>query len=144
MNQNRQIKTTLRFRQWSRKGYAAFASLGQCVTIGQLRKNITERALTKQTEPTLVSDSKKQHGAYATEELLISIGAEPDLAELLLWKGLQKEKTAICQPQGSLLQNTNRGIDALSASCNFIYSSLEGMKCKAHSSHQYLLYTPTL
>ena len=32
----------IRFRQWSRKAYAIFATLGLCVTIGQLRKNITE------------------------------------------------------------------------------------------------------
>lgn len=41
----------VRFRQWSRKGYAAFASIGICVTIGRLRKNVTERALRKQSSP---------------------------------------------------------------------------------------------
>ncbi|WP_455587247.1 adenosylmethionine--8-amino-7-oxononanoate transaminase [Bacteroides sp.] len=38
----------IRFYQWSRKGYAAFASLGHHVTIGQLHLNVTERSLTKQ------------------------------------------------------------------------------------------------
>ena len=41
----------IRFRQWSRKAYAIFATLGLCVTIGQLRKNITECALCKQQTP---------------------------------------------------------------------------------------------
>ena len=41
----------IRFRQWSRKAYAIFATLGLCVTIGQLRKNVTECALSKQQTP---------------------------------------------------------------------------------------------
>ena len=35
-------RTTLRFRKWSRKAYAAFASLGRCVTIGCLPKSVAE------------------------------------------------------------------------------------------------------
>lgn len=42
------LHPTARFRYWSRKGYAAFASLGRQVTIGCLRKNVTECALKKQ------------------------------------------------------------------------------------------------
>lgn len=38
----------IRFCQWSRKGYAAFASLGRQVTIGQLHLNVQERSLSKQ------------------------------------------------------------------------------------------------
>ncbi|WP_455592971.1 hypothetical protein [Bacteroides sp.] len=45
------FRHTIRFRYWIRKGYAAFASIGICVTIGQLRKNVTERALRKQLSP---------------------------------------------------------------------------------------------
>ena len=41
-------KPVVRFRCWSRKGYAAFASLGRQVTIGQLHLNVTERSLSKQ------------------------------------------------------------------------------------------------
>lgn len=41
-------KPAIRFRCWSRKGYAAFASLGHQVTIGQLHLNVTERSLAKQ------------------------------------------------------------------------------------------------
>lgn len=39
---------TLRFRRWSRKHYAAFASLGRVVTIGVLPKAVTECSLKKQ------------------------------------------------------------------------------------------------
>lgn len=33
----------IRFKRWSRKGYAAFISVQQAVTIGQLRANVSER-----------------------------------------------------------------------------------------------------
>ena len=39
---------TIRFRRWSRKAYAAFASIGRCVTIGCLRKNVADSSLRKQ------------------------------------------------------------------------------------------------
>lgn len=35
--------SSLRFRRWSRKGYAAFASVRRAVTIGRLTSNIIER-----------------------------------------------------------------------------------------------------
>ncbi|MEL5896222.1 hypothetical protein AAE250_22365 [Bacteroides sp. GD17] len=39
---------TIRFRRWSRKAYAAFASIGRCVTIGSLRKSVADSSLSKQ------------------------------------------------------------------------------------------------
>lgn len=49
MNKNTSSATTvLRFRRWSRKAYAAFASIGRQVTIGCLRKNVADSALRKQ------------------------------------------------------------------------------------------------
>ena len=49
MKTNRPIhRPAIRFHCWSRKGYAAFASLGHQVTIGQLHLNVTERSLAKQ------------------------------------------------------------------------------------------------
>lgn len=38
----------IRFRRWSRKGYAMFCSLGKCVTIGNLKKGIADASLNKQ------------------------------------------------------------------------------------------------
>ena len=38
----------LRFRQWNRRRYAAFASIGRCVTIGHLHHDVANRALDKQ------------------------------------------------------------------------------------------------
>lgn len=37
------IPAALRFRRWSRKGYAAFISLQRAVTIGQLSTSVSER-----------------------------------------------------------------------------------------------------
>ena len=45
-------RTTLRFRKWSRKAYAAFASLGRCVTIGCLPKSVADSSLSKQKSGT--------------------------------------------------------------------------------------------
>lgn len=52
------LSRLIRFRQWSRKGYAMFASLGICTTIGQLRKNVTECALRKQGVPEATPEAK--------------------------------------------------------------------------------------
>lgn len=41
-------KQVIRFRRWSRKGYAMFCSLGKCVTIGNLKKGIADMSLGKQ------------------------------------------------------------------------------------------------
>lgn len=38
----------IRFRRWSRKAYAAFASIGRCVTIGRLPKSVADSSLRKQ------------------------------------------------------------------------------------------------
>ena len=39
----------IRFRRWNRKSYSMFASLGKCVTIGQVCKSIAEASLSKNT-----------------------------------------------------------------------------------------------
>lgn len=38
----------IRFRRWTRKGYAMFSSLGCCVTIGTLGREIADASLKKQ------------------------------------------------------------------------------------------------
>ena len=42
-------KNSLRFRRWSHKSYAAFASIGRNVTIGRLSKGVADSSLRKQT-----------------------------------------------------------------------------------------------
>ena len=48
MNKARPILHGLRFRRWSRKQYAAFASMGRHVTIGHVCNSIADRSLKKQ------------------------------------------------------------------------------------------------
>ena len=48
MKRKQSPRHTIRFRRWSRKAYAAFASIGRCVTIGCLRKNVADSSLRKQ------------------------------------------------------------------------------------------------
>lgn len=48
MNTVRHQQHTIRFRRWSRKSYAMFYSLGKCVTIGNLKKEIADISLGKQ------------------------------------------------------------------------------------------------
>lgn len=48
MKRSYPIPPGVRFRQWSRKGYAVFSTLRSCVTIGCLPKNVTEVSLSKQ------------------------------------------------------------------------------------------------
>ena len=43
-------RAALRFRRWNRKSYAAFASMGRCVTIGHLRKEAADSSLRKHTK----------------------------------------------------------------------------------------------
>lgn len=48
MKKTSPAKHIIRFRRWSRKSYAAFASIGRCVTIGCLRKSVADSSLSKQ------------------------------------------------------------------------------------------------
>ena len=50
MNKITRNRLLVRFRCWSRKGYAMFASLGKCVTIGNLRKRVADVSLGKQVQ----------------------------------------------------------------------------------------------
>jgi hypothetical protein len=47
-------KSVIYFRRWSRKGYAAFCSLGRCVSVRQLGKNVAEASLKKQQPYTVI------------------------------------------------------------------------------------------
>ena len=47
MKNNLQQSNSLRFRRWSRRAWAVFASLGREVTIGALRVPVSEQSLVK-------------------------------------------------------------------------------------------------
>lgn len=124
MKRNQPLRQITRFRHWTRKGYAAFASLGRCVTIGCLRKNVTERALAKQTEPSLTPYAQQAETEREAETM-----PSPDREkELLLSVSAQTDTTPPAEPYrrnnlsyriNTLLYSINNGRDALNASCNF-------------------------
>jgi len=87
----------IHFRRWSRKGYAIFASLGQCVSVRQLTKSVTEASL------------KKQRTAFAItqwnhpEEYPISSDEE----ESTLWDSITQLLLTLLQPQTTTEECSN-------------------------------------
>ncbi len=69
-------RKTIRFRKWSRKAYAAFASLGQWVTIGCLPKGVADSSLSKQKAGTAAGCKS---GAQSIEEVNGGKGQETDI-----------------------------------------------------------------
>lgn len=67
---------TLRFRRWSRKGYAVFASLTCAVTIGVLAISISEKSAQK-TEGTKfltsVSPNSESESCEANDDILLNL-----------------------------------------------------------------------
>lgn len=136
MKRNQPLRQITRFRHWTRKGYAAFASLGRCVTIGCLRKNVTERALAKQTEPSLTPYAQQAETEREAETmpspdreqgrllllLLLSVSAQTDTtppAEPYRRNNLSYRRNNLSHRRNTLLYSINNGRDALNASCNF-------------------------
>lgn len=72
MKQLCQNKHTIRFRYWNRKKYAIFYSLGKCVTIGNLKKEIADVSLGKQanvcTAFSVCSSARKENAGEEYEE----------------------------------------------------------------------------
>ena len=143
MKKNHQIKQTIRFRYFARKGYAAFLSLGRCITIGRVRKNVTERALTKQTDPVALSPfavPTVADAAASSSSLLPT-----DTVVLLLLAALCPPlQTTYAAPHGSHSPNINSGIDARNASCNSMKPSLRKAGLQDAFRASIPLYTPTL
>lgn len=81
------LQRNIRFRYWSRKAYAAFASIGVCVSIGQLRKNVTERALGKQQAP--IASVTTNHPAKEIPLQEMDAAPVPDVWQELLLQLLQ-------------------------------------------------------
>ena len=142
MNRNYQQKRTVRFRYWTRKGYAAFSSLGLCVTIGQLRKNVTEQSLTKQVGcnlllPTNATAEDSQIDPKERETL-------PALNEELLLALLYAQAATTSTPPTTLLllDHINHRIDAPNAFCRSLFP-IGKRRGKTHSAYLYS-YPPYL
>ena len=90
------FRRNIRFRHWIRKAYAAFASIGVCVSIGQLRKNVTERALCKQQTP--ITSVTTDSPAKDMPQRETDTAPAPDVWQELLTQLLQpRPTTTVCQ-----------------------------------------------
>lgn len=95
----RHIRPVIRFRQWSRKAYAAFASLGREVVISRVGKSITEASLCKVTKYTVREMRHYIPGYEATE----TEPAPPDIGTPELELMLLVEPTIPAVPAASYL-----------------------------------------
>lgn len=98
MNQKQHLipQRNLRFRRWSRKGYAAFASIGACVSIGQVCKSIVESALRKQSAPNAIACTHAPTGEenLRQEEDIAPVPTETQELSMLLLSLQQTEANA--------------------------------------------------
>lgn len=97
---------TLRFRRWSRKAYAAFASICREVTIGCLKRGITEQALAKNLSvaislPVIVEQEEKDNFYKEEESIAIAM-----LCRMNLLIPVQAESAAA--PQHKIQNNSLR------------------------------------
>ena len=74
-SKNVHVASSLRFRRWSRAGYAMFCSLGCTVTIGSLAVSISDKSLQKST-----AVSKSPDISFAADS--DSVGKSPEVSEL--------------------------------------------------------------
>lgn len=96
---SRHIRPVIRFRQWSRKAYAAFASLGREVVISRVGKSITEASLCKVAKYTVREMRHHIPGYEATE----TEPAPPDIGTPELELMLLVEPTIPAVPAASYL-----------------------------------------
>ena len=109
-------RTTLRFRKWSRKAYAAFASLGRCVTIGCLPKSVADSSLSKQKSGTSAVFKSGRQSLEDTDndkgqetDIGIPLGSENGLTKLEIF-GFRGLTPVLCPvtigPKGKKYVNT--------------------------------------
>lgn len=117
----------LRFRKWSRKAYAAFASLGRCVTIGCLPKSVADSSLSKQKSGTSAGCKSGRQSLEDTDngkgqetDIGIPLGSENGLGTKLEIFGFRGLTPVLCPatigPKGKKYVNlpylrTKQGLD---------------------------------
>lgn len=84
--------STLRFHQWSRKGYAVFSSLGRQVTIGKLHNNVTEQSLSKHKSVQNIKTNTHMTLETIKENVLAGVDITPEQA---LWLANNANKEAL-------------------------------------------------
>lgn len=83
MNKRQIDRRIIRFRRWSRKAYAAFASIGKCVTIGCLRKSVADSSLSKQKNSSAANCSLDQSTSSVDANSNRDHDVPPECEELL-------------------------------------------------------------
>ena len=127
MRKRQLYRTTLRFRKWSRKAYAAFASLGRCVTIGCLPKSVADSSLSKQKSGTSAGCKSGRQSLEDTDngkgqetDIGIPLGSENGLGTKLEIFGFRGLTPVLCPatigPKGKKYVNppylkTRQGLD---------------------------------
>lgn len=66
-----------RFRRWNRNGYAAFCSMGRCVSIGALSKSVTEASVRKQGNIHLSNLTERMFLFFVPADDAESLNADP-------------------------------------------------------------------
>lgn len=120
---------TIRFRRWSRKAYAAFASIGRCITIGYLRKSVADSSLSKQKAAGIAGhagcgeeSAKKEETEGRETDIGIPLGSSAALTSILTKPGMNRHilfTTQVIHPCGHaggqdkhiLKQEKTRGTD---------------------------------
>lgn len=99
--------SSFRFRRWSRKAYAAFASIGRHVTIGYIHKDIADKSLAKQVctgTATICAENGQPHwgdDGYLSDESAPPDVYTEDILELTTNKIFATEKGFACRGKNS-------------------------------------------
>lgn len=92
----RNKRTVIRFRRWSRKAYASFCSLGKCVTIGCLRKGIADASLGKQSDGCVTGFAVRTNGKHELAEQDENLYEKRGGVALNPWEKLLQVHVSLC------------------------------------------------
>jgi hypothetical protein len=93
---NLQNQFTVRFRRWSRAGYAVFSSLACCVTIGNIAISISDNSLNKGILNSTISIFSNDLTSDSTNELLEESKIVFAIQELQLANLMEETFESVC------------------------------------------------
>lgn len=92
----------IRFRQWTRKGYAMFSSLGKSVAIGNLKKEIAEVSLKKQPDRCILPTKHRMEMTDVKEEGVPDEKETDKILLLIIFEAMSLSRSC-CVAGGELL-----------------------------------------
>lgn len=106
---NLQNARSIRFRRWSRAGYAVFCSLACNVTIGSVAGSISDKSLQKAASTTVISISLNNSESESPEEFMAKDNSELVIEQLQEINLPNKtfESAAACGLNTNILFNQN-------------------------------------